>query len=89
MKSRTTARFRRAFAQLPVPIQNQARRAYRRFRDNPTHPGLRFKQVQADLSVYSVRISKGYRALGQVEGNEVVWFWIGSHDDYERLIAAL
>jgi len=86
VNSRTTERFRRAFARLPISIQAQARRAYRRFRQNPLHPGLRFKQVDAELSVYSVRVSKGYRALGQREGNAIVWFWIGSHDEYERLL---
>ena len=89
MKSRTTARFRRAFARLPNSVQRQARQAYRRFKENPLHPGLRFKRVHSQLPVYSVRIGKGYRAVGLREGDEVVWFWIGSHDDYERLLAQL
>jgi hypothetical protein len=74
-----------AFARLPEDIQEQARRAYRLFRADPTHPGLRFKKVEQSENVYSVRIGLGYRALGTLEGSTVLWFWIGSHADYDRL----
>jgi hypothetical protein len=33
-----------------------------------------------------VRIGRGYRALGRRQGDTLVWFWIGTHDDYDRLI---
>lgn len=86
MESRTTRSFRAAFAALPKEIQEQARRAYRIFRANPAHPSLRFKKVDADEDVYSVRVGLGYRALDLLEGSVIVWFWIGSHADYDRLI---
>jgi len=50
---------------------------------------LRFKRVLATEAVYSVRITRDYRALGIVEGDEVVWFWVGSHSDYDRLLSSL
>ena len=87
MKSRTTSRFRRAFAELPPDIQQRAREAYKRFQANPQHPGLRFKQVHASRPIYSVRVTLGYRAIGVREGDEIVWFWIGSHDEYDRLLS--
>ena len=37
-------------------------------------------------SVYSVRIGLNYRALGEVSGNDIFWFWIGTHADYTKLI---
>ena len=37
--------------------------------------------------MYSVRVSRGYRAVGLLEGDTVTWIWIGSHGDYERLIS--
>jgi len=86
VKSRTTARFRDAFAGLPKEVQEQARGAYRRFRQDPWRPGLRFKPVHPSLPVYSVRIGKGYRALGQRDEEGVAWFWIGSHADYDKLL---
>ena len=89
MKSRTTRRFREAFRDLPTEIQEQTRQAYARFRENPGYPGLRFKKIQVQGNVHSARITRDYRALGTVEGDEVVWFWVGSHDEYERLIKQL
>lgn len=86
MKSRTTAQFRKLFADLPQQVQHQARAAYRQFQQDPSYPSLRFKKVHPDLPIFSARISKNYRAVGQVEGDSVVWFWIGSHADYERLL---
>jgi hypothetical protein len=74
---------------LPREIREQTRQAYARFRDNPSHPGLRFKKVQVRGNVHSARTTKDYRALGTVEGDEVVWFWVGSHEDYERLTKKL
>jgi len=87
--SRTTGRFRRAFAALPSEVQWRARSAYALFRANPKHPGLRFKRVHATRAVYSVRVGLAYRALGMLEGETVIWFWIGTHADYERLLEEL
>ena len=87
MNSRTTDRFRRAFARLPEKIQRKARDAYVRFRSDPGHPSLRFKQVHGTRPIYSVRISADYRALGVRDRDDIVWFWIGSHADYDRLLS--
>jgi hypothetical protein len=86
IESRTTRSFRAAFATLPAEIQRQARDAYRLFRGDPRHPGLRFKKIEQTENVYSIRIGLGYRALGALEDSVVVWFWIGSHADYDRLV---
>jgi hypothetical protein len=86
IESRTTRSFRAAFAALPEEIQAQARRAYRIFREKPSHPSLRFKKVDPLENVYSVRIGLGYRALGVLEGSVVIWFWIGSHAEYDRAV---
>jgi hypothetical protein len=86
VRSRTTAAFRRALDSLPPQVRAQAERSYELFRSNPKHPGLRFKPVHPSRPIYSVRIGIHYRALGVLEGDEIIWFWVGSHDQYERLI---
>jgi hypothetical protein len=86
MRSFTSRRFRDLYAELPKDIQLRASRAYRLFRRNPAHPGLSFKKVEASDDVYSVRVGLGYRALGRVDGDLVVWFWIGPHTEYDRLL---
>lgn len=89
MKSCTTERFRSCFARLPLEIQRQAREAYKQFAENPLHPSLRFKKVHTDQPVFSVRISLDYRALGVRDDDTLIWFWIGPHSEYNRLLASL
>jgi mRNA-degrading endonuclease RelE of RelBE toxin-antitoxin system len=86
VESRTTRRFWRLFADLASDVQRDAKRAYRIFQENPGHPGLQFKKLAGYDDIYSARIGLGYRALATVKGDRVVWFWIGSHGDYDRLV---
>ncbi|GAB6888983.1 hypothetical protein JCM13304A_24870 [Desulfothermus okinawensis JCM 13304] len=86
MTSHTTERFRKLLAQLPKQIQKQAKEAYIQFEKNPYHPGLRFKRVHSKLPIYSVRISRDYRALGIQRDGEIIWFWVGSHSDYDNIL---
>ncbi|BAZ44749.1 hypothetical protein NIES4102_17660 [Chondrocystis sp. NIES-4102] len=89
MKSQITKKFRQAFSELPEQIKKQARIAYQQFKKNPDHPSLRFKKVHQKLPIYSARISKNYRAVGQMDGDTVIWFWIGTHTDYEKLLSMI
>ena len=89
MKSRATPRFWTSYRKLPSDIREHARKTYRLFRDNPAHPSLNFKKVHHSEPVYSVRVTRGYRALGLWEHDEITWFWIGNHAEYERLIPGL
>ena len=89
MTSRTTRRFRRCLTRSPDDVRRQARKAYRLFSRDPRHPGLRFKRVHATRPIYSVRIGIGCRAVGVLAGDEMIWFWVGSHSDYEKLLARL
>ena len=51
-----------------------------------SHPSLRFKKVHTKLPIYSVRIDLDWRAIGILEGDVVIWFWIGPHGEYEKLL---
>lgn len=85
-KSAVTADFLECLYELPVQVQQQARRAYHRFREDPAHRGLQFKKVRDVPLTYSARVGLSYRALGLMEGDTVYWFWIGTHAEYDRLI---
>jgi plasmid maintenance system killer protein len=89
VKSVITESFRALLSELPINIQERANDAYLQFQQNPNHPSLRFKKVHSDLPIYSVRITKNYRAVGQLEGDAVIWFWIGSHKEYDRLLSQM
>jgi len=87
--SHTTKRFREAFRSLPEHVQRLAREAYRLFQQDPYRPSLRFRRVHPTRPVYSVRVDGGYRAVGYRDEEDVTWFWIGSHADYDGLISRL
>jgi len=89
MISRTSPEFRRDFALLPPAIQKQARAAFRLFSADPRHPSLRFKKLPPYADLWSVRITNIYRAIGRWRGDVVLWFFIGSHSDYEKLLDRL
>jgi len=50
---------------------------------DPKHESLHFKKVR---NVWSIRVGLDYRAVGLLKGDTVHWFWIGRHDEYERII---
>jgi len=85
IESRTTRQFWRLFADLPREVQQDAKRAYRLFRASPAHPSLHFKKLEGEEDIYSARIGLNYRALAVMKRDRVVWYWIGSHSEYDRL----
>ena len=89
MKSRTTRQFRKMFDALHVSVREQAKAAYLMFQQNPAHPGLQFKKVHDKLPVYSARINLDYRTVGVLNSDEIVWFWIGSHAEYDKVLKRL
>jgi hypothetical protein len=86
MQSRTTRQFWRLFSDLPFDAQRDAKRAYRLFVSNPAHPGLQFKKLEGEDDIYSARIGLDYRALAVMKKDRLVWYWIGSHAEYDRLV---
>jgi hypothetical protein len=89
MKSATTSQFWKLYNALPKDVQGRADRAYKLWQLNPQAYSLYFKRVGKRKPIYSVRIGRGYRAVGIFEGDVIVWFWIGSHDEYTRLLKHL
>jgi hypothetical protein len=50
---------------------------------------LQFKKVHRTHPVYSARVNDDCRVLGIVDGDDIVWFWIGKHEEYERLLKVM
>ena len=83
MKHYASPDFWKYFESLPERIQRLARRNYELLKEDPRHPSLHFKKVGP---YWSVRVGQHYRALGkEVEGG-ILWGWIGSHEEYNKLI---
>jgi hypothetical protein len=86
VNSRLTDDFVACFARLPEAVKAQARKCYRLWRENPAHPSLHFKRIHGHQALYAVRVGRGWRALGLLDGDTMTWFWIGSHAEYDQLI---
>ncbi|MCY3863668.1 MAG: hypothetical protein OXG67_17150 [bacterium] len=82
---RTTPRFWTYFEQLPDSAQRAARRNFRLLTENPRHPSLRFKKVG---KFWSVRVGVDCRALAVDDDGDFIWVWIGTHDEYDRLVGS-
>lgn len=65
-------------------MQRLADRGYARLKRNPQHPSLHFKKIGR---FWSVRVGLHYRALAVEDQEDLVWFWIGHHSEYDDLIA--
>ena len=89
MRSLINEDFLKAYRRLPNEVREQARKAYQQFKQNPQHPGLNFKSIHPSQPFYSARISRGYRTVGILDEDVIIWFWIGSHADYDKLISSL
>ena len=85
MKSKTSNRFLKCYRELPEQTKKEAKKAYREFKKNPYHPGLHFKRIHSTRPIFSLHVTKDYRAVGIQQNNQVIWFWIGSHGDYDNL----
>jgi hypothetical protein len=84
MKSSTTASFRDRLRKLPPEIRVLAKKNFTLWLGDPHHPSLQFKKVGR---FWSARVGLSHRALAVLEGDTVRWFWIGLHDEYERLLS--
>jgi hypothetical protein len=80
---RTTARFWKRFEDLPDPVQRISKKNFELLNENPSHPSLHFKKIG---TFWSVRAGLNYRALAVEDGFDYIWVWIGTHDEYAKMI---
>lgn len=75
--------FWKRYNALPPDIQTLADRAFDLLGNNPRHPSLHFKKLG---NVWSARVGSHYRALAVKGDDGFIWFWIGSHAEYDKLL---
>lgn len=87
----TTRAFRTRLEALPSPVRRLARKNFNLLRADLRHPSLRFKLIRSSSrgNLYSARVGRTYRVLGQERGDHMYWQWIGPHDEYDKMLAAL
>ena len=83
MKSLTTSKFWKCYADLPPEVQKAARKQFIIWLKDSSHPSLQFKKVGR---VWSARVNLEYRALCYPKDGDFYWFWIGHHSEYDKLL---
>ncbi|HQZ98456.1 MAG TPA: hypothetical protein PLP21_19235 [Pyrinomonadaceae bacterium] len=83
MKHRTTPQFWKLYEKLPTHIQKLADKNFLLLKTDPHHPSLNFKKID---DMWSARVGVHYRALAVEYNGATLWFWIGSHADYDKLM---
>ena len=79
----TSPSFWKGYEKLPRQIKELADKNFDLLKVNQMHPSLHFKKVG---NYRSVRIGKQYRAIAIEMEAGLLWFWIGSHSDYDKLL---
>ena len=87
MNHQTLPRFWRSYHRLPQEIQDLADKSFELLKADPHHPSLRFKRIGGAKHLWSVRVGAHYRALGVDKPEGIVWFWIGTHAEYDKLLS--
>lgn len=76
--------FWECYEALPAAVRELADKQFALLKENPRHPSLHFKRLKR---FYSARVGVHYRALAVEAPDGLLWFWIGSHADYDRIVA--
>jgi hypothetical protein len=78
-----SSRFWARYHELPDEIRKQADKQFALLKENRAHPSLHFKKVNR---FWSARVNLEYRALAVESEGDLVWFWIGDHREYDRIV---
>jgi hypothetical protein len=83
LKHHASERFWALYEALPVEVRALADKNYRLLQTDPRHPSLHFKRIG---KLWSIRVGHRYRALGTDVDGEILWFWIGTHAQYDKIV---
>ena len=87
MISHINRQWKKLYITIPIDIKKLAKKQYKLFNENPYHASLHFKRIHSNKPIFSARINFSYRTIGILtDDNIIIWFWIGSHDEYDKLI---
>ena len=78
-----SADFWRCYDALPTRVRGLADKNFALLKSDPRHPSLHFKHVGR---FRSVRVGYHHRALGVDIADGVLWFWVGTHAEYDTLV---
>jgi hypothetical protein len=81
---KATTRFWGSYNSLEPEVKKLADKNFDLLKNHPSHPSLKFKKVG---NFWSARVGLKHRALAIEQNHGLTWVWIGTHEDYDRLIS--
>ena len=81
----TTPQYWQYYNELPPKVKILADKNFQILKVSPDYPSLHLKKIK---KYWSVRVGIHYRALGinAPKQDSIIWFWVGSHEAYDKLI---
>lgn len=83
MRHFTSPSFWELYRALPLSVQSLADKNFGLLKADPRHPSLQLKKAGR---YWCVRVGAKYRAVGIEVEEGLLWFWIGTHAAYDKLI---
>jgi hypothetical protein len=68
---------------LPDPARELADKSFALLKSDPRHPSLHLKKFD---KYWSVRVGMHHRAIGVEAPDGVLWLWIGTHAEYDKMV---
>jgi mRNA interferase RelE/StbE len=90
MKYRRSPVFKENFEKLPKEIQEQAKKKFLLFQENPNHPSLRIKKMQGYANIWEGHVTQEYVFTfmwiedARTGETTAVFRRIGTHDIYKN-----
>ncbi|MCL5611763.1 MAG: hypothetical protein M1485_04300 [Chloroflexi bacterium] len=83
MRHFANASFWELYDKLPPLVQKLADKNFELLKANPQHPSLHLKKAG---KYWSARVGIKHRVLGVEIEDGLLWFWIGAHADYDKML---
>lgn len=83
MNHHATPAFWACYDALALEVQALADKSFELAKSNPKHPSLHLKKVGR---YWSARVGLHHRAVAVEAPEALVWFWIGPHREYEKIV---
>jgi hypothetical protein len=87
VNSYCSSSFWERYNRLPENIREEVKKSFELWLTDSSARSLYFKPVKGKKGWWSVRATASYRAVGIKDRDDIVWFFIGNHADYDRLIS--
>ena len=83
MNHHASPSFWTAYGELSRAVREHADANFDLLKRNPAHPSLHFKRLDR---YWSARVGRRHRALAVEVDDGLLWFWIGGHAAYDRIV---